>query len=67
MTAEGNRTYIIMLRLSDFKSQASLSLFLRHHELIKNHFLINQWKTKAFTKPVKDCGSIVSIVLEMHF
>ena len=56
-----------MLRLSDFKSQASLSLFLRHHELIKNHFLINQWKTKAFTKPVKDGGSIVSIVLEMHF
>ena len=69
MTAEGNRTCMIMLRLSDLKSQASLSLFLRHHELITenvSHFLINQWKTKTFTKPVKDGGSIVSIVLEIQ-
>ena len=69
MTAYGNRTCIIMLRLSDFKSQASLSLFFRHHELINenvSYFLINQWKTKTFRKPVKDGGSIVSIVLEIH-
>ena len=57
-----------MLRLDDFKSQASLSLFLRHYELINenvSYFLINQWKTKTFTKPVKDGGSVVSIVLEI--
>ena len=69
MTAEGNRTCIIMLRLSDFKSQASLSLFLRHYELINenvSYFLINQWKTKTFTKPVKDGGSFVSIALEIQ-
>ena len=67
MTAEGNRTCII--NHNNFKSQASLSLFLRHHELISenvSYFLINQWKTKTFTKPVKDGGSIVSIVLEIQ-
>ena len=66
MTAEGNRTCIIMSRLSDFKSQASLSLFLRHHELITeniSYFLINQWKTKTWTM---DGGSFVSIVLEIQ-
>ena len=53
---------VITLQLSDFKSQASLSLFLRRHELTNNnvsYFLINQSKTKTFidlkvtTKPVK--------------
>ena len=42
-----HRPYIhsTSLRLSDFKSQASLSLLLRHHELTNNnvsYFLINQ-------------------------
>ena len=65
MTAEGNRTCIIMLRLSDFKSQASLSLFLRHYELINenvSYFLINQWKTKTFTND--DISARIFIILE---
>ena len=33
ITAAVNRTSIITLRLSDCKSQASLTLFIRHHEL----------------------------------
>ena len=59
----------VFLRLRDFKPQASLSLFLRHHELITenvSYFLMNQTKTKIFTKPVKDSGSVVSIVLEIQ-
>ena len=52
MTAAENKTCIITLRLSDFKSQVSLTLFLRHHELTDanfSYFLINQSKTKEFT------------------
>ena len=46
-----------------------MSLFLRHHELITenvSYFLMNQTKTKIFTNPVKDSGSVVSIVLEIQ-
>ena len=40
------------LPLLDFKSQASLSLFLKHHELTNEsilYFLIKQSKTQTFT------------------
>ena len=50
-TAAGNRTCIITLRLSDFKSQTSLTLLLRHYELTNenvSYFLTNQSKTKTF-------------------
>ena len=45
------RTCMITLRLSDLKSQASLSLLLRHHELTNenvSYFLINQSKAMTF-------------------
>ena len=51
ITAAGNRTCIITLRLSDFKSQTSLTLLLRHYELTNenvSYFLTNQSKTKTF-------------------
>ena len=51
ITAAGNRTCIITIRLSDFKSQASLTLLLRHYELRNenvSYFLTNQSKTKTF-------------------
>ena len=51
ITAAGNRTCIIALRLSDFKSQARLTLLLRHYELTNensSYFLTNQSKTKTF-------------------
>ena len=42
MTAAENRTCIITLPLSECKSQASLSLFLKHHELTsQNVFLFS--------------------------
>lgn len=41
MTAAGNGTCIITLRLNDFKAQTSLSLFLRHHPSKNNQ---NQFK-----------------------
>ena len=50
-TAAGNRTCIITLRLSDFKSQTSLTLLLRHYELTNenvSYFLTNQSKTRTF-------------------
>ena len=50
-TAAGNRTCIITLRLSDFKSETSLTLLLRHYELTNEnytYFLTNQSKTKTF-------------------
>ena len=40
------------LRLSDSKSHARLTLFLRYHELTNenvSYFLVNQTKTKIFT------------------
>ena len=49
--AAGNRTCIITLRLSDFKSQTSLTILLRHYELTNenvSYFLIDQSKTKTF-------------------
>ena len=53
MAEEENRTCIVItLRLSDEKSHAILTLFLRNHELTTksvSYFLINQSKTKAFT------------------
>ena len=51
ITAAGNRTCIITLRLSDFKSQTSLTLLLRHYELTNenvSYFLTNQLKMKTF-------------------
>ena len=51
ITEAGNRTCIITLRLSDFKSQTSLTLLLRHYELTSenvSYFLTNQSKTKTF-------------------
>ena len=51
ITAAGNRTCIITLRLSDFKSQTSLTLLLRHYELTNenvSYFLTHQSKTKMF-------------------
>ena len=47
----GNRTCIITIRLSDFKSQTSLTLLRRHYELSNenvSYFLTNQSKTKTF-------------------
>ena len=51
IAAAGNRTCIITLRLSDFKSETSLTLLLRHYELTNenfSYFLTNQSKTKTF-------------------
>ena len=51
ITAAGNRTCIITLRLRDFKSQTSLTLLLRQYELTNknvSYFLTNQSKTKTF-------------------
>ena len=51
ITEAGNRTCIITLRLSDFKSQTSFTLLLRHYELTNenvSYFLTNQSKTKTF-------------------
>ena len=51
ITAAVNRTSIITFRLSECKSQASLTIFIRHHELTNenvSYFLINQSKTKTF-------------------
>ena len=62
MSAAENRTCIFTLRLSDLRSRASLSLFLRHHEETNtnvSYFLTNQSKSKSFInlkvskKPVK--------------
>ena len=50
ITAAGNRTCIITLRLRDFKSQTSLTLLLRHYELTNenvSYFLTNQSKRKT--------------------
>ena len=50
ITAAGNRTCVITLRLSDFRSQTSLTLLLRNYELTSEnvYFLTNQSKTKTF-------------------
>ena len=50
ITAAGNRTCIITLRLSDFRSQTSLTLLFRNYELTSEnvYFLTNQSKTKTF-------------------
>ena len=51
ITAEGNRFCIITLPLSDFKSQTSWTLLLRHYKLTNvnvSYFLTNQSKTKTF-------------------
>ena len=50
ITAAGNRKCIITLRLSDFKSQTSLTLLLRHYELTNenvSYFLTIQSKRKT--------------------
>ena len=52
MTAAENRTCIITLPLSDFKSQACLTLSHRQYEITNenvSYFSINQSKTKTFT------------------
>ena len=50
ITAAGNKTCIITLRLTDFTSQTSLTLLLRNYELTSEnvYFLTNQSKTKTF-------------------
>ena len=51
ITAEGNRFCIITSPLSDFKSQTSWTLLLRHYKLTNvnvSYFLTNQSKTKTF-------------------
>ena len=45
MTAAGNGTCIITLRLNDFKAQTSLSLFLRHHPSKNNQNQFNKTRT----------------------
>ena len=50
IAAAGNRKSIITLRFSDFKSQTSLTLLLRHYELTNenvSYFLTNQSKRKT--------------------
>ena len=57
MTAAEITTCIITLRLSKCKSQGSLSLFPKHHELTSqnvSYFLINESKTKdSCRKPLR--------------
>ena len=62
MSGAENRTCIFTLRLSDLRSRASLSFFLRHREETNtnvSYFLTNQSKSKTFInlkvikKPVK--------------
>ena len=51
ITAAGNRTCMITLRLIDLQSQTRLTLLLRHYELTNenvSYFLTNQSKTKTF-------------------
>ena len=51
ITAAGNRTRIITLRLSDYKSQTSFTVLLRHYELTNEnvcYFPTKQSKTKTF-------------------
>ena len=51
ITAAGNRTCIITLRLNDFKSKTILTLLLRNYELTNenvSYFLTNQSQTKTF-------------------
>ena len=45
MTAAGNGRCMITLRLNDFKAQASLSLFLRHHPSKNNQNPLNKTRT----------------------
>ena len=75
ITAAGNRTCKITLRLSDFKSQASFSLFLRHHELtnekvscfsnqpIENQTFTDLKATKKPLKPVKPTKNSTQLYL----
>ena len=66
------------LRLSDFKSQTSLTLLLRHHELTNenvSYFLTNQSKTKTFIdlkvtrkpKPTKNSTGPYLNEIHSHF
>ena len=51
ITASGNRTCIITLCPSDFKTQTSLTVLLRYYEFTNenvSYFLANQSKTKTF-------------------
>ena len=51
ITAAENRNCIITWPLSDYKSQTSLTLLLRHYKLTNenvSYFLTNQSKTKTF-------------------
>ena len=69
---------IIMLRLSNFKSQTSLTLLLGHYELINenvSYFLTNQSKTKTFIdlkvtrkpKPTKNSRRPYLYEIPVHF
>ena len=76
--AAGNRTCIITLRPSDFKSQTSLTLPLRHYELTNenvSYFLTNHSKTKRFIdlkitrkpKPTKNSTRPYLYEIAAHF
>ena len=78
ITAAGNRTCIITLRLRDFKSQTSLTLLLRQYELTNknvSYFLTNQSKTKTFIdfkvtrnpKPTKNSKLTYLYEIPQHF
>ena len=78
IAAAANRTCIITLRLSDFKSETSLTLLLRHYELTNenfSYFLTNQSKTKTFVdlkvtrnpKPTKDSTRPYLNEIPAHF
>ena len=78
ITAAGNRTCIITLRPSDFKSQTSLTLLLRHYELTNenvSYFLTNHSKTKRFIdlkitrkpKPTKNSTRPYLYEIAAHF
>ena len=78
ITAAGNRTCIITLRLSDFKPQTSLTLLLRHYELTNenvSYFLTSLSKTKTFidlkvtrkSKPTKNGTRPYLYEILLHF
>ena len=63
MTAAGNETCIITLRLNDFKAHSSLSLFLRHiHLKITKTSSIKQ----EHDKQVKTSLGYVSLLLLLY-
>ena len=62
ITAAGNRTCIITLRLSDFKPQTSLTLLLRHYELTNENL-----KVTRKSKPTKNGSRPYFYEILLHF